>query len=65
VPLTVVRYRTSPAAPQAEVKVNSPHDAVSLLRDWQQRYPRDSGMVLDDERQPIATTQPNGRRAAE
>ena len=56
--LTLLRYRESPVVPQAVVEVNSPQDAVSLLRAWQQSYPQDSGMVLDDRRQPIATTQP-------
>jgi hypothetical protein len=60
--LTVVRYRESLVSPQAEVEVNSPQDAVYLLRAWQRAYPNDSGALLDDERQPIATTQPSGRR---
>jgi hypothetical protein len=58
VPLTVVRYRTSPTAPQAEIDVNSPEEAVLLLRQWQRRYPRDRGLLLDEQRQPIATCKP-------
>jgi hypothetical protein len=60
--LTVVRYRESFVTPQAEVEVNSPHDAVTLLRAWQRAYPNDSGALLDDERQTIATTQPAALR---
>lgn len=56
--LTVVRYGESPALPKAEVEVSSPQDAVTLLRAWQRAYPNDSGLLLDDERQPIAMTQP-------
>jgi hypothetical protein len=62
VPLTVVRYRGASTTAQVEVRVESPHDAVNLLRDWQQRYPADSGMVLDADRTPIATSQAGGRR---
>jgi hypothetical protein len=62
VSLTVLRYRESPVAPQAVVEVSSPQDAVSLLRAWQQSYPHESGMLLDDQRQPIATCQPGRNR---
>jgi hypothetical protein len=60
--LTVVRYRGSPVNPHAEVEVSSPLDAVTLLRAWQRAYPNDCGMLLDDQRQPIAVTQPAGNR---
>lgn len=60
--LTLLRYRETPVAPQAVVEVSSPQDAVSLLRAWQLSYPQDSGMVLDDNRQPIATCQPGTTR---
>ncbi len=60
--LTVLRYRESPGFPGDVVEVTSPEAAVSLLRDWQQRFPKDRGMVLDDQRQPIATCRPAADR---
>lgn len=57
--LTVLRYRESPGVPRAVVEVASPREAVSLLRAWQSSFPHDSGMVLDDRQQPIATSQPD------
>ncbi|MHB8576314.1 MAG: hypothetical protein ACYDCQ_13395 [Dehalococcoidia bacterium] len=57
--LTVLRYRETPVAPGAIVQVASPEAAVSLLRDWQQQFPRDRGMVLDDRERPIATSRPH------
>jgi len=56
--LTVVRYGDSPTLPKAEVEVSSPQDAVTLLRAWQRAFPNDSALLLDDQRQPIAMTQP-------
>jgi hypothetical protein len=45
-------------SPGDVVEVNTPQAAVSLLRDWQQRFPGDQGMVLDERNQPIATCRP-------
>jgi hypothetical protein len=60
--LTLLRYRDSPRSPRAVAEVSDPQDAVTLLRAWQQSYPEDSGMVLDDNRRTIATSQPAGTR---
>ena len=60
--LTLLRYRDSPRSPQAVAEVSDPQDAVTLLRSWQQSYPQDSGMVLDDRRRTIATCQPAANR---
>lgn len=53
--LTVVRYRESPVLPYAEARVNSPQEALSLLRTWQRAYPHDTSLLLDEHRQAIAT----------
>jgi len=60
--LTVVRYRESPVFPSAEVEVSSPQDAVTLLRAWQQAFPSETNVLLDEDRQPIALTQPVAQR---
>jgi hypothetical protein len=63
VSLTVLRYRESPGSPRAVVEVACPREAVSLLRAWQSSFPQDSGMVLDDRQQLIATSQPGSQRS--
>jgi hypothetical protein len=60
--LTVMRYRGTSSALQAEVRVSTPYDAVSLLLEWRQRFPRETGVLLDEHRRTIATSQPSTGR---
>lgn len=62
VSLKLLRYQGTPVSPREAVQVSTPQAAVSLLRDWQVRFPYDNGMVLDERDRPIATSQPKPAR---